>query len=28
VCADAVAYAGEAHEQPHRGRRDMHELRR
>jgi hypothetical protein len=28
VCADAVAYAADAHEQPHRGRRDMYELRR
>ena len=26
VCADAVAYAADAHEQPHRGRRDMYEL--
>jgi hypothetical protein len=28
VCADAVAYAADAHGQPHRGRRDMYELRR
>jgi hypothetical protein len=28
VAADAVAYSADAHEQPHRGRRDMHQLRR
>ena len=28
VCSDAVAYAAGAHQQPHRGRRDMHKLSR
>jgi len=28
VAGDAAAYSADAHEQPHRGRRDMHELRR
>jgi hypothetical protein len=28
VAAHAVAYAADAHDQPHRGRRDMHKLRR
>jgi hypothetical protein len=28
VCAAAVGHAAEWHDQPHRGRRDMHELQR